>query len=150
MEKLTTVAEIKIKYTPTKGLKPIVGSAQNAYDALKPFFPKELIAIQEQFVVMYLNRANKIIGIFRVSTGGITGTVVDTRLILGTALKIAATGLILAHNHPSGNLKASQADLILTRKLKNAAALMDIRVEDHIILSGTEDAFFSFATEGEI
>lgn len=150
MEKLTAVSEITIRYTPKKGAKPIVGSAQNAYDALLPFFPKDVIAIQEQFVVMYLNHANKIIGIFRVSTGGITGTVVDVRLILGTALKIAATGIILAHNHPSGNLKASQADQLLTRKLKNAAALMDIRVEDHIILSGTDNAFYSFASEGEI
>ena len=81
--------------------------------------------------------------------GGITGTVADIRLILAVALKSAATGIVLAHNHPSGNVKPSAADLELTKKIKDAAAVMDIRLLDHIIISPWGE-YFSFADEGMI
>lgn len=97
---------------------------------------------------MYLNRSNAILGLYRTSTGGITGTVADLRLILSVALKIAATGLILAHNHPSGNLTPSRADIDLTRKIKEAACLMDILLLDHLILDNTGQGCYSFAEEG--
>ncbi len=149
MEKLTEVAEITISYKPVNGEKPIVKSSQAAYKELLPFFPSDLIGIQEIFLAMYLNNAGYVIGVFRVSTGGLTGTVADPRLILGTALKIAATGIILAHNHPSGNLKPSKADELLTNKIKQGAQFMDIQVADHLILSSIE-GYYSFADEGMI
>jgi DNA repair protein RadC len=102
----------------------------------------------EVFAVLYLNRANKINHFEIVSEGGITGTVADPRIILRKALEQNATTLILCHNHPSGNLKPSKADELLTSKIKNAAQLLDINVSDHIIVS--EDGYFSFADEGII
>lgn len=100
----------------------------------------------EVFAVVYLNRANKINQIEIVSKGGITGTVADPRIILRRALEEAATGIILCHNHPSGSLRPSQADLQLTQKIAQAARLLDIDVKDHLIVS--EEGYFSFADEG--
>ena len=101
MEKLTEVAEITISYKPVIGEKPIVNSSDSAYKEILPFFPEELISLQDMFVVMYLNNAGYVIGVYKLSTGGITGTVADPRLILATALKVAATSMIIFHNHPS-------------------------------------------------
>jgi len=150
MEKLTKVAEIKISYNPIKGEKPQIGNSQKAYEELLPFYELETIGLQEQFVIMYLNNANRILGMYRVSKGGITGTVVDPRIILGTALKVAATAIILSHNHPSGQLQPSHADIALTHKIKKAAEFVDIRLNDHIILSGTGEGYYSFADEGAL
>jgi len=102
----------------------------------------------EAFWVAYLNRANKLIRSECISTGGITGTVADPRIILKKALDLRAVNMILCHNHPSGNLRPSKADEEITFKIKNAAALLDIQVLDHIIV-GIE-GFFSFADEGLI
>lgn len=147
MEQLQ-VAEITVSYRPAISRKPIISSSLDAYTELKDFFPEELLQLQEMFVVMYLNRANRVIGIYRLSTGGLTGTVADTRLILGTALKVAATAIILAHNHPSGNLRPSRADELLTAKIKEACKYMDINLSDHIIVSANTGEYFSFADEG--
>lgn len=100
----------------------------------------------EVFAVVFLNRANKINHYEIISRGGITGTVADPRVILKKALEVDATALVLCHNHPSGNLKPSRADEDLTKKITEAAAYMDIKVMDHIIVS--EDGYFSFADEG--
>ena len=102
---------------------------------------------QEQVEIVLLNRANKVLGISEVSTGGFSGTVADPKVIFSIALKACASSIIL-HNHPSGNLKPSQADLNLTKKIKNGGELLDIAVLDHIIL--TADSYFSFADEGLI
>lgn len=144
------VAEIMVSYKPTVSKMPLVMSSQDAYNELRDFFPEELIELREQLVVMYLNRANRIIGIYRHSIGGITGTIVDPRLILGTALKVAATAIILAHNHPSGNLRPSRADEMITTKMKEACKCMDINLSDHIIISANTGEYFSFTDEGLI
>ncbi|MBQ0786303.1 MAG: JAB domain-containing protein, partial [Oceanihabitans sp.] len=99
----------------------------------------------EEFWIVYLNNSNKVIQKNQLSKGGITGTLVDVRLALKTALEVGATGIILAHNHPSGTLKPSEADKQLTKKLKIAAESLDIKVLDHLII--TENAYFSFADE---
>ncbi|WP_317040368.1 RadC family protein [Robiginitalea myxolifaciens] len=99
----------------------------------------------EEFWVICLNSANKVLCTHQLSKGGITGTLVDVRLILKKALELQAVALVLAHNHPSGNLKPSRADQQITRKVKRAANLMDIRVLDHLILNGEE--YYSFADE---
>ncbi|AJR02481.1 RadC family protein [Siansivirga zeaxanthinifaciens] len=100
----------------------------------------------EEFWIIYLNNSNKVIQKNQLSKGGITGTLVDVRLVLKIALEVGATGLILSHNHPSGTLKPSEADKQITQKLKNAAQSLDIKVLDHLII--TENAYFSFADEG--
>lgn len=99
----------------------------------------------EEFWILYLNNSNKIIKSAQLSKGGITGTVVDVRLAFKDALQLGAVGIILAHNHPSGTLKPSHADIQLTKKLKTAGDSLDIKVLDHLII--TEKAYFSFADE---
>ena len=147
--KSTTVAEISISYKPAIANKPIITSALDAYNVLLQFFSEDTIQLQEQFVAMYLNRTNRVLGCYNLSKGGITGTVADLRLILGTALKTAATGIIIGHNHPSGNLVPSQADIQLTKKLLEASKVMDITLYDHIILC-TDGKYLSLADEGLI
>lgn len=100
----------------------------------------------EEFWVIFLNRQNKVIDRQKLSQGGITGTVIDVRLVLKLALEKHATSLILCHNHPSGNLEPSDADKKITRQLKDAATLMEIPVMDHLII--TQSGFFSFADDG--
>lgn len=100
----------------------------------------------EVFAVLFLNRANKIISYKIISTGGLTGTIADPRVILKTAIQEEATAIVLSHNHPSGNLRPSSADEVLTQKIKQAAAYLDIRVVDHIIVS--DEGYYSFADEG--
>jgi DNA repair protein RadC len=143
------VAEISVTYKVTDRHKPTVCTSADAYNELIQWFPEDIIGLQEMFVVAYLNRSNRIVGVYQVSKGGITGTVADPRLILATGLKIAATGMILAHNHPSGSLKPSKQDEDLTRKIKQAALLLDMQVLDHIIVN-PQGHFFSFADEGNL
>jgi len=102
----------------------------------------------EEFWMLHLNRANKIIGEDLISKGGISGTVADSKLIYKKALDCLSSGLIFCHNHPSGNLKPSQQDIQLTAKLKEAGKLLDISVIDHVIV--TDSGYFSFADEGAI
>lgn len=116
--------------------KDVAGYLQNTLQFLQ----------REVFAILLLNRANRIIHFEIVSEGGITGTVADPRIILKKALEHNATGIILCHNHPSGNLKPSHADEMLTKKIKNAASFLDILVTDHIIVS--HEGYFSFADEG--
>lgn len=149
MKPLTQASEIHISYQPTSTVKPQVKSSLDAYNVLKGFYPAERVGLQEMFIVAYLNRSSKVIGVYEVSKGGITGTVADVRLILATALKAAATGIILSHNHPSGNLTASAADINLTRKIKEAAGYFDITLTDHLILTH-EQTYMSMVDEGII
>ncbi|MCM5661751.1 RadC family protein [Galbibacter mesophilus] len=100
----------------------------------------------EEFWIIYLNNSNAVLQTLQLSKGGITGTLVDVRLVLKQALELNATAMILAHNHPSGTLKASEADKDITQKIKNAAGSMDIKLLDHLIV--TEKTYFSFADEG--
>jgi len=102
----------------------------------------------EEFWIIYTNNSNKVIQKQLLSKGGITGTLADVRLVLKNALELGATGLILAHNHPSGTLKPSESDKQLTQKLKMAAQSLDIKVLDHLIV--TEKEYFSFADENLI
>jgi DNA repair protein RadC len=100
----------------------------------------------EEFWIIYLNNSNKVISKSQLSKGGITGTLVDVRLVFKTALEMGATGLILCHNHPSGTLVPSDADKQITKKLKLAGESLEIKVLDHLIV--TETSYFSFADEG--
>ena len=149
MKPILQAAEIQISYQPNSIVKPQIKSSLDAYNVLKDFYPSTRIGLQEMFIVAYLNRSSKVIGIYEVSKGGITGTVADVRLILATALKTAATGIILSHNHPSGNLAASAADINLTKKIKEAASYFDIALTDHLIITH-EHTYMSMIDEGII
>jgi DNA repair protein RadC len=119
-----------------------LGRRRQAVESLKKLKDK----LHEVFAVAYLNRANKINHLEVISEGGITGTVADPRIILKKALEHNAVNIVLCHNHPSGSLKPSRADEMLTKKIKEAAVLLDMNVIDHIIVS--EDGYYSFADEG--
>ncbi|WP_031426282.1 RadC family protein [Flavimarina sp. Hel_I_48] len=123
-------------------LKKVSGST-SAFEILQPVLGE---LPHEEFWIIYLNNNHKVIQMNQLSKGGITGTLVDVRLMLRRALEVGAVALILAHNHPSGTLKPSQADKNLTAKLTTASAALDIKVLDHLIV--TEKAYFSFADEG--
>jgi DNA repair protein RadC len=122
--------------------KKKISSSVSVFELMQPIIGE---LPHEEFWIVYVNNSNKVIQKQLLSKGGITGTLVDVRLVLKNALEVGATGLILAHNHPSGTLKPSVADQQLTRKLKNAAESLDIKVLDHLII--TEKAYFSFADE---
>jgi DNA repair protein RadC len=142
------VAEIQLSYrTNVKpSLRPKISGSKDAYEILLANWDLSRIEFQEQFKVMYLNRANKVLGIFEASTGGVSGTVADPKLIFAGALKACASGIIVCHNHPSGNLIASQSDIDLTKKLREGGKVLEIQMLDHIIL--TTEKYFSFADEG--
>ena len=150
MTALTQIAELIVGYQAPANLNqlPVITSSEDSYRFLYEFFPSNTIGLQEHFYVCFLNRANRVVGVYHTSTGGITSTVADPRLILGTALKLAASNVILAHNHPSGNTQPSVQDKELTRKLAEGAALLDLKVLDHLIVTPTDGEYCSFADEG--
>ena len=113
---------------------------------MREIFDSETLEIYESMFAVFLNRANNTIGFFKVSQGGLSGTVIDIRLILKTALDSLSHSIIICHNHPSGNIQPSEADKQITSKLKQAASFMDIQILDHIVLA--TDSYFSFCDEG--
>lgn len=128
-------ALVLVKVTGSKAvfeiMQPIIGDLQH-----------------EEFWILYLNNSNKVLHKIQLSKGGITGTLVDTRLVFKKAMEVGATAIILAHNHPSGTLKPSSADKQLTNKIKIAGQTLDVKVFDHLII--TTDGYFSFADENEL
>lgn len=143
------VNEISIKYQGNFKMAqaPKISSSMSAAELLLEAWDKDQIGLQECFKIMLLNNANKVKGIYGVSTGGITGTMVDLRIVFAVILKSLTTAVILAHNHPSGTLRPSEADKVLTQKIKKAAEFFDVKVLDHLILT-PDGTFFSFADEG--
>lgn len=143
------IPEIKLRYHRSR--KSFLGKVTNSndcYQFLKKVFDKRTLQLQESFVVLYLNRANQILGYYKHSIGGIAGTVADPKIIFATAVASASSGIILSHNHPSGNLTASQADIEITRKIKDGGKLLEIQILDHLIV--TKTGYFSFVDEGLI
>jgi DNA repair protein RadC len=120
-----------------------ITSSKDAYDYIYPTLADQK---QELFYIVLLNRANIILGKYKISEGGMTGTVVDPKIIFRKVLDEGATSLIIAHNHPSGNNQPSQADIELTKKIQEAAKLLDVSLLDHLIF--TNNMYFSFADEG--
>lgn len=144
----TKVNEIQISYReiPAVIASNKITCSNDAYLILKESWDQNTIGLQESFRVLLLNNASQVKGIFELSRGGITGTLVDIRILLAVALKSLSTGIILAHNHPSGKVAPSKADRQITRKIQKAAKYLDIRVLDHLIVTPGE-AYFSFADE---
>ena len=150
LKELNNVGEIEIVYRKKTNCKiserPKITKSSDAYEILMHYWDEGKIELMEEFKVLFLNQANRVLQIISLSQGGITGTVADPRLILATALKVAACSLVLSHNHPSGSLQPSRADEALSQKIRAAAAFHDIKVLDHLIV--TADGFYSFADEG--
>lgn len=122
-----------------------ITSSKAGYEFISQFYLDD-ISIFESFFLLTLNNSNETTGYFKISQGGITGTVVDIRIVAKYAIENLATGVILAHNHPSGKLVPSEQDRQITKKIKEALKMFDIQVLDHLIL--TEQSYYSFADEG--
>ena len=142
------VAEIQLTYkTKVKpSERPKITSSKEAYEILLDSWDEHKLEFVEQFKILLLNRASMILGIYEVSTGGVSATIADPKLIFAAAIKANASAIILSHSHPSGQLKPSDADLKLTKKLKDGGQYLEISVLDHIIV--TSEGYYSFADEG--
>jgi len=142
------VAEVQVSYKPDYNIseRPKITSSQQTYCLLIQQWDMGRIAFLEEFKVILLNRSNHVLGIVDISMGGVSGTYVDPKVVFAVALKGNASGIILTHNHPSGSVKPSEADIKLTKRLVECGKLLDINVWDHIILS--EGSYYSFADDG--
>lgn len=145
---MNTIQEIKVSYTSGNRDKVKITNSKDSYELLLSCWSQKIIELQEEFKVLLLNRNHQVLGIYPLSKGGVSGTVVDAKLVFSVALKCNASSIIIAHNHPSGNLKPSEADLRLTKKLKEAGNYLDVKVLDHIILS--REGYYSFADESQM
>ena len=142
------VSEIELVYKSKIKVsqRPQLTSTRLAYKLLMANWDTSRIELMEQSKAIFLNRSNRVLGLYELSTGGTTGTVIDPRILFAAALKINANSIILAHNHPSGTLQPSDHDKTITQKLKTGGTLLDIRLLDHLII--TAEGYFSFADEG--
>jgi DNA repair protein RadC len=139
------VPEIKISYRKTnKDFLGHITSSKDVASFIRGLFDN--LELQESFVVLYLNQAHKIIGYYKHTIGAINATIADVRLIMATALTSASVAMIISHNHPSGNTKASEPDIQLTKKINEASKLFEVKLLDHVIV--TKASHFSFADEG--
>lgn len=142
------VSEIKVSYNLPKIKKIKINNSNDLYQVALNHWSQDTIEMQEEMKVILLNRNNVVIGIYELSKGGISGTIVDIRILLSVTLKCLASGIALVHNHPSGNLNPSQPDCSITSKIKTACTYLDITLLDHLII--TKDDYFSFADEGKL
>lgn len=142
------IAEVKITYSHV--VKPSdrisVTGSKDVYRYVKPLW--EDIDYRESFAILLLSRNMKVLGLSWISLGGVSGTVVDSKIIFQAALKSHSSSLILLHNHPSGQLRPSDADIKITQKIKSAGEFLDIDIPDHIIL--TSESYYSMADEGDM
>lgn len=142
------VPEIVVTYTPKFKISqlPIVHDSKQAYQLLMQNWDKGQLQFIEQFKLLMLNKNSRVLGIYNASIGGLSNTTIDPRVIFIAALNTCSVAIILAHNHPSGNLKPSSDDIIATKRLKAAGELLDIIVLDHLII--TADGYTSLNEEG--
>lgn len=142
--------QVKVKKNPLlRKLYPTkVTSSRDAYKILWEIVDKDFLDIQETMIAMYFNRSNQLTGYKVISEGGLSGTVCDPKHVYSFALGCMASGIIMAHNHPSGNLTPSDADINLTKKLKHGGLQLDIVVMDHLIFTSEEGIYYSFGDEG--
>ena len=141
------VAEVQLFYSNRIKAKdrPKVTSSKDAYWILESNWSNQM-ALLEEFNILLLDRSNRVMAMSNISKGGVSGTVVDLKIVFATALKGRASSIILPHNHPSANLNPSQADISLTNKFKKAGEVLDITILDHLILS-PDGTYYSFADE---
>lgn len=140
--------EIQLKYKTGTIQKVCLKCSNDAANYFRQLFDADLIEYREEMILLLLNQANNTLGFIKISSGGITGTVCDPRMIFASALTSGATSIMVSHNHPSGSLKPSQQDIELTKTLVAGGKLLNIKVLDHIIV--TNSGYYSFADEGLI
>jgi DNA repair protein RadC len=145
----TTIAEVQLIYkSKVKASdRKKISCSRDAYDIFMENWNQDIIEFVEEFKILLMNRSNSVLGILEISKGGISGTVTDVRLIYQGAIKANASGIIVCHNHPSGNLNPSESDTKITQKIKEAGNLMDIQLLDHLILT-MDGSYYSFADNG--
>ena len=143
---LSNLGELSVgyKYHTTLSNRPVIKDVEGAVEIINVLIDQERVGLQEQFVVIYLNRSNTVIGTMNTFSGGVSATVVDLKIIVGTAINLMCSAVIVAHNHPSGNMNPSTQDILLTKKLKSALEMMDITLLDHIII-GPEGRYCCFS-----
>jgi len=147
---ISNLGEVTLNYkyhNPSIKDRPLITNSSDAVEVIKLVIDMQRIALQEQFIVIYLNQANKVIGTMNVFSGSIKSTVIDIKLILASGILLMSSGVIVAHNHPSGNLKPSREDLALTKRLSTALEYMEMKLVDHFIITPDDD-YLSFANEG--
>ncbi len=142
------IPEITLKYKKGDILKVKIRQSSDAVELLRKFYDEDVFELTETVIVLYLNAANNTVGWMKHSTGGTNQTVVDPKLVIGTALKCGASGIILSHNHPSGQSIPSNQDKTITKQLQEGCKFFNILLMDHIIV--TEDSYYSFGDEGEL
>ena len=144
------VSEVKLTYkTKVKASqRPKVSSSKEVYQLLLSIYDRNTIELKEYFKVVLINQANKVLGVHNLSEGGIDGTYADVRQIIQIAILSNAVGIILSHNHPSGNTTPSPNDRRLTTAIKQACDIINIRLIDHLIV--TPESYYSFGDEGDL
>ena len=143
----STISEYSLKYTKTDIQKTKITTSESASNVIRKFYFDD-INIYESFFILLLNKANNTTGFAKISQGGTAGTVVDIKIIAKYAVESLSSAVIICHNHPSGNITPSEADINITKKIKDALLLLDIKLIDHIILS--ENNYYSFADNGNL
>ena len=148
VQKTFKVAEVQVSYKPDDKAseRPKISSSKQAYDLLMQHWDWGKIEFLEQSKMILLNRQNRVLGLVDISTGGVSGTILDPKIIFSVALKANISAIILCHNHPSGNTQPSQSDIRLTNQLKDGGKLLEILVCDHLII--TNEHYYSFADDG--
>ncbi|NND23407.1 MAG: JAB domain-containing protein [Acidimicrobiia bacterium] len=143
---MNTIREINLSYSSNGMERVTITDSESAYRVLLDNWDHNTLELQEEFKALFLDRDNKVLGIYSLSKGGTAGTIVDIKLLMVAALKTKANSIILAHNHPSGNLKPSLPDKELTKKIKEACKFLDVHLLDHIIV--TSKSYYAFSDEG--
>jgi DNA repair protein RadC len=144
------VQEIKLSYKSKVKFsdRPVIIRSEDCADIFKQTWDEDTLELTEAFKVMLVNKANRVIGIYQVATGGFDAVHVDIRLIFISALKSGANGIFLCHNHPTGLLRPSQADRLMTGRIAEGAKILGITLQDHIIIA--KEGYYSFADNAEI
>ena len=146
------ISEVKLTYKSKvkASERPSACSSNASYQLFKKAFDPDTIELKESMKMLLLNHANRVLGIMDVSDGGTSSTIVDVKMLLQCALLTNANGIIICHNHPSGNLQPSMEDLMLTERIVKACELMGLQLLDHLIISAERNQYYSFADEGQL
>jgi len=140
------LAEIKVSYSTEISDKIKINGSDQIYSLALEHWDMNTIEFQEEAKMILLNRNNSVLGIYYLSKGGLSSTILDIKIVLSVALRAHSSSIILLHNHPSGNLNPSNSDIRITKRIKDACQVVDLELLDHIII--TKSAYFSFAKEG--
>ena len=142
------IAEIQVSYSNSNKYTIKIRSSKDSYDVIINSWNADTLQLQEEFKVILLNRSNTVLGIYPLSRGGVSGTIIDMKLLFSVALKCISSSMIIVHNHPSGSLTPSTTDINCTHRIKEVCKLLDITLLDHIIIA--KNGYFSFCDEGRI